>query len=69
MEESLLRGPDELTVQAGFITAPTGEPVLFAAPTWCGDPEAGTRVLQQLTELGEPLLGELGLGRRPGSPA
>ncbi|MET8552461.1 FAD-binding oxidoreductase [Micromonospora zamorensis] len=60
LEESLLRGPDELTVQAGFITAPTGEPVLFVAPTWCGEPEAGTRVLQQLTELGEPLTAQVG---------
>ncbi|MFF0307476.1 FAD-binding protein [Streptosporangium sp. NPDC004379] len=60
LEESLLRGPDELTVQAGFITAPTGEPALFAAPTWCGDPEAGTRVLQRLTELGEPLTAQVG---------
>ena len=60
LEESLLRGPDELTVQAGFITAPTGEPALFAAPTWCGDPEAGTRVLQRLTEPGEPLAAQVG---------
>ncbi|MFF5176284.1 FAD-binding oxidoreductase [Micromonospora sp. NPDC000089] len=60
LEESLLRGPDELTVQAGFITAPTGEPALFAAPTWCGDPETGTKVLGQLTELGEPLMAQVG---------
>ncbi|MCI4066346.1 FAD-binding oxidoreductase [Micromonospora sp. R77] len=60
LEESLLRGPDELTVQAGFITAPTGDPALFAAPTWCGDPETGTRVLRQLTELGEPLAAQIG---------
>ncbi len=60
LAESLLRGPDELTVQAGFITAPTGEPTLFAAPTWCGDPEAGIRALQQLTELGEPLTAQVG---------
>ncbi|WP_085956231.1 FAD-binding oxidoreductase [Kribbella flavida] len=60
LEESLLRGPDELTVQAGFITTPTGEPALFAAPTWCGDPEVGTRELQRLTELGEPLAAQVG---------
>ncbi|WP_424190178.1 FAD-binding oxidoreductase [Actinokineospora sp. G85] len=60
LEESLLRGPDELTVQAGFITTPTGEPALFAAPTWCGDPEAGTRVLRRFTELGEPLAAQVG---------
>ncbi|MFI2713963.1 FAD-binding oxidoreductase [Micromonospora sp. NPDC018662] len=60
LAESLLRGPDELTVQAGFITAPTGEPALFAAPTWCGDPEAGATVLQRLTELGEPLTAQVG---------
>ncbi|PTA47688.1 FAD-binding oxidoreductase [Micromonospora sp. RP3T] len=60
LAESLLRGPDELTVQSGFITAPTGQPALFAAPTWCGDPEAGATVLQRLTELGEPLTAQLG---------
>ncbi len=60
LEESLLRGPDELTVQAGFITTPAGEPALFAAPTWCGDPEAGTLVLRRLTELGEPLAAQVG---------
>ncbi|WP_091068042.1 FAD-dependent oxidoreductase [Micromonospora humi] len=60
LEESLLRGPDELTVQAGFITAPTGEPVLFAAPTWCGDPEVGMKALHRLTELGEPLTAQVG---------
>ncbi|WBC16689.1 FAD-binding oxidoreductase [Micromonospora sp. WMMA1998] len=60
LEESLLRGPDELTVQAGFITAPTGGSALFVAPTWCGEPEAGTKVLQRLTELGEPLTAQFG---------
>lgn len=60
LEESLLGGPDELTVQAGFIAAPTGEPALFVAPTWCGDPEVGMRVLDRLTELGEPLTAQLG---------
>jgi FAD/FMN-containing dehydrogenase len=60
LAESLLRGPDELTVQAGFITTPAGDTALFAAPTWCGDPEVGTRVLQQFTELGEPLAAQVG---------
>jgi hypothetical protein len=60
LEEFLLRGPDELTVQAGFVTGPTGEPALFAAPTWCGEPAAGVRALQRLTEVGEALMEQVG---------
>lgn len=60
LEDWLLRGPDELTVQAGFVTAPTGEPALFVSPTWCGDPATGRRVLRELTELGEPLAADVG---------
>jgi FAD/FMN-containing dehydrogenase len=44
----LLHGPDELTTQTGFIIGPTGEPVLFVVPTWCGEPADGEQAFQQL---------------------
>ncbi|MEV5825038.1 FAD-binding protein [Spirillospora sp. NPDC052242] len=55
-----LDGPDELTVQSGLITAPTGERVLFVAPTWCGDPAAGEAVLARLAPLGAPVFEQFG---------
>lgn len=55
LEEPALRGPDELTVQCGVVTGPTGEPVVFVAPTWCGEPARGQRVVDALAELGDPI--------------
>ncbi len=60
LETFLLDGPDELTVQAGFLTGPTGEPALFAAPTWCGDGEAGLRVVRRIADVAEPLSAQVG---------
>jgi len=53
-------GPDELTVQSGFVAGPDGTPVVFVAPTWCGEAEAGERAMAPLTRLGDPLLARLG---------
>src|SRR3984957_2181526 len=53
-------GPDELTVQCGFVGGPGGSPVLFLAPTWSGDPAAGEPVLAQIAGLGEPLMAHVG---------
>ncbi|MDJ1135763.1 FAD-binding oxidoreductase [Streptomyces iconiensis] len=53
-------GPDELTVQTGFTAGPDGTPVLFAAPTWCGEAEAGERAIAPLTRLGDPLATQTG---------
>jgi FAD/FMN-containing dehydrogenase len=57
--DSLLGGPDELTVQCGILTGPTGQPVVFVAPAWCGDPDPGTRVVERLAELGTPLVSQM----------
>jgi FAD/FMN-containing dehydrogenase len=53
-------GPDELTVQCGFITGPAGTPALFVAPTWCGDADEGEKPLSRLAALGEPLMAQVG---------
>ncbi|RDI44729.1 FAD-binding oxidoreductase [Nocardia mexicana] len=53
-------GPDELTVQTGFVAGPDGAPVLFVAPTWCGDAAAGERVVAPFTHLASPLLAQFG---------
>lgn len=60
LADTLVGGPDELTVQAGVITAPTGHRVLFLAPTWCGDPAAGERAVADVTGLGEPVFSQVG---------
>jgi FAD/FMN-containing dehydrogenase len=60
LADILLDGPDELTVQCGFVAGPDGQPVLFVAPAWCGDPDEGTRAMEGLTGLGTPLLARTG---------
>src|SRR4051794_4164454 len=54
--ELLATSPDELTVMAGFLTDPTGEPVVFLAPTWSGDLPAGEATVAALTRLGTPVM-------------
>jgi FAD/FMN-containing dehydrogenase len=48
--------PDELTVQAVFLTGPDGAPGLFLVPVWSGDPAAGEPRVGQLQRLGTPVL-------------
>ncbi|WP_258726282.1 FAD-binding oxidoreductase [Cellulomonas sp. NS3] len=52
--------PDELTVMAGLLTGPTGEPAAFVAPTWSGDLAAGEAAVAPLTRLGTPVGGGVG---------
>jgi FAD/FMN-containing dehydrogenase len=62
--ESVLRGyaeavasaPDELGVMAGVLSGPDGDPDLFLAPAWIGDPVQGEPVVARLSRLGTPLL-------------
>jgi FAD/FMN-containing dehydrogenase len=54
--EVLASAPDELTVMAGFLTGPTGEPVVFLAPTWSGDLAAGEAAVAPLNRLGTPVV-------------
>ncbi|MFJ6900636.1 FAD-binding oxidoreductase [Streptomyces hokutonensis] len=53
-------GPDELTVQCGFVAGPDGSPALFIAPTWSGDADAGKPVLARLAGFGEPVVAHVG---------
>ncbi|SCG46282.1 FAD-binding oxidoreductase [Micromonospora coxensis] len=56
----LADAPDELTVMAGFLPGPTGEPVVFVCPVWAGDdPEAGRRHVDRIRALGTPLVDQV----------
>jgi len=44
--------PDELTAQVGFVAGPTGVPLVFIVPTWCGPPEDGEAFLAPLSQIG-----------------
>jgi hypothetical protein len=57
--EPLLSGPDELTVQAGALTGPTGESAVFLAPTWCGEADAGEAAVGPLARLGDPVVAQV----------
>jgi hypothetical protein len=57
--ELIASAPDELTVMAGFLTGPTGTPVVYLAPTWSGDLTAGEAVVASLNRFGTPLAGGL----------
>lgn len=61
LSDVLAEGPDELTVQSGVLPGPDGKPVVFLAPTWCGeDAAAGERALAGLDALGTPLVSRIG---------
>jgi FAD/FMN-containing dehydrogenase len=47
--------PDELVVQAGFLTLPDSTLVLFLSPTYCGSLATGEQVLTALRTFGTPL--------------
>ncbi|SBT44502.1 FAD-binding oxidoreductase [Micromonospora auratinigra] len=52
--------PDELTVMAGFLGGPAGEPVVFLAPFHTGDdPDAGRPAVDRLRALGTPLVDQV----------
>jgi hypothetical protein len=57
--EIIAAAPDELTVMAGFLTGPGGAPVVFVAPTWSGDLDAGATAVAPLTRLGTPVMSAL----------
>jgi FAD/FMN-containing dehydrogenase len=58
--ELIAEAPDELTVQAGFLSAPDGTPVLFFLPTWSGVPDDGAPWVKRLESLGTPLMSAVG---------
>ncbi|GHJ40381.1 FAD-binding oxidoreductase [Streptomyces sp. TS71-3] len=51
--------PDELTVQSGLITGPDGELAVFLSPVWCGDLEEGRKYVDELQQLGTPVLADV----------
>ena len=52
--------PDYLTLSAGMVSAADGDPLLFIAPTWCGEMEEGEPVLAALQAFGNPQAAILG---------
>ena len=51
--------PEALTVQVGIVTGPTGEPVVFVVPTWCGEPTEGEARVAPFLRVGTLLSGRL----------
>ncbi|HUN48757.1 MAG TPA: FAD-binding oxidoreductase [Stellaceae bacterium] len=66
--EAVLRGyaeimataPDELTVQAGMLPGVDGEPMVYLAPAWSGEPAGGQRFMAALQRLGSPAVSQIG---------
>jgi FAD binding domain/Berberine and berberine like len=58
--EFVASAPDDLTVMAGALTAPDGRPVLFVAPTWCGEAKEGETLMAALQNLGDPIMSGIG---------
>jgi FAD/FMN-containing dehydrogenase len=55
LNDMLVDGPDELTVQTGILPGPDGAPTVFLSPVWSGDLASGARAIDQLHQLGTPL--------------
>ncbi|SEA59151.1 FAD-binding oxidoreductase [Paraburkholderia sartisoli] len=53
--------PDELSVDAAFVTAPSGERMFSISACYCGEVEAGERAVQPLLEHGTPVERELAM--------
>jgi len=63
LREVLHESADELSVDVGFLPGPSGDPVLYVAPTWSGDIAAGDAddgPVRRLARLGTPLSAEIG---------
>ncbi|MFF2521014.1 FAD-binding oxidoreductase [Streptomyces liangshanensis] len=60
LREIQAEAPDELTVQAVFLTGPDGDPALFLVPAWCGATAAGEAAVARLSRLGTPFMSQVG---------
>jgi FAD/FMN-containing dehydrogenase len=58
-DEFISTAPDELVVQAGFLTMPDGMLLLFLSPTYCGPLTTGDQVLTSLRTFGTPLADQI----------
>ena len=54
--ELLTDAPDELTADAGLLSAPDGSPMIVVLPTWSGEPAAGDAILDRVAALGSPVI-------------
>jgi hypothetical protein len=54
--EFIATTPDELTISAGLIQTPDGDPVLLLSPTYCGSLEAGEQAIAPLRTFGNLLV-------------
>jgi hypothetical protein len=52
--------PDELCANAGFATGPDGKPALGIAVAWCGNLDAGEKLIMPLRAAAVPLADEIG---------
>jgi FAD/FMN-containing dehydrogenase len=52
--------PDELSVMAGMVAGPDGDPTLFLAPTWSGEEGEGEAAMAMFECLGTPSLSQVG---------
>ena len=57
--EILSSAPEELSVLAGELTGPEGNPVLFLGPIWTGQRAEGERYMARLERLAKPILSEV----------
>jgi FAD/FMN-containing dehydrogenase len=52
--------PDELAVTAGVLSGPDCVPVLLLAPTWSGEAAQGEQIIDDLKNLGTPIMAQVG---------
>jgi FAD/FMN-containing dehydrogenase len=57
--ETAANASDELSLTAGLIPKPGGEPMLFLSAVWCGDPGLGEPILDRLSRLGTPAISRI----------
>lgn len=58
--EAIAGAPDELSVLAGVLSAPDGNPVVFLAPMWSGEIGLGEGFIARLRQLGTPIMEQVG---------
>ncbi len=51
----IAEAPDELTIMAGFLARPDGQPLVFLFPTWSGNPSRGEQAISSVQQLGTPI--------------
>jgi FAD/FMN-containing dehydrogenase len=52
---------DELTMAAGLLCAPDGNPAAFLAPVWSGNLARGEELIREMRTLGTPLMEQVGV--------